>query len=161
VKPTLLVLPFVLVAACGGGASTAAGSDEAAAKAAYLKKTEPICAAANAAKKALVAPTGVNDLVPYAKKVVDLSEKVTAQFAAVTPPEPDRKNIQAKVVGPLQKEVAGGREFITQLEAAKAAGDLKAISNLLADPPTKTLSDLTFMKDYGFVDCVVAADTDS
>jgi hypothetical protein len=160
VKQTLLVLPLVLVAACGGGEAKARGSDEAAAKAAYLKKTEPICAAANAAKKALVAPTGVNDLVPYAKKVVDLSEKVTAEVAAVTPPEADKKDIQAKVVGPLQAEVAGGRDFIKKLEAAKAAGDLTAISNLLADPPTKTRAELTFMKDYGFVDCVVAADTD-
>lgn len=155
---TLLVVPLVLVAACGGGGGKS-GSTEAADKAAYLKKTEPICADANAAKKALKAPTGVNDLVPYAKGVVDLSEKVTAEFAAVTPPAADRKDIQAKVVGPLQAEVAGGKDFIKKLEAAKAASDLTAISNLLANPPTKTRADLTFMKDYGFVDCVVAADT--
>jgi hypothetical protein len=159
VKRTVLVLPVLLVAACGGGGGKG-GSTEAADKAAYLKKTEPICAAANAARKALKAPTGVSDLVPYATMVVDLSEKVTKEFAAVTPPKADQKDIQAKVVGPLQKEVAGGKDFITKLEAAKAANDLKAISDLLADPPTKTLADLTYMKSYGFVDCVVAADTD-
>ena len=160
-KPSLFVVPLFLVAACGGGGGSAAGSSEVADKAAYLKKTEPICAAANAAKKALKAPTGVNDLVPYAAMVVDLSERVTNDFAAVPAPEADKADIQAKVVGPLQREVAGGKEFITKLKAAKAAGDLKAISDLLADPPTKTLADLTYMKDYGFLDCVVAADTGS
>lgn len=155
-KAPAVVLPLLLVAACNG--SSRAGG---VAKADYVRQAEAICTRTNAAVKAQKAPAAVDQVIPYVTALVDLADRATAQLAALRPPEADRAALRARVIAPLERQVAEGRAFVVRLREAEDRGGVTAMARLLDDPPTATRADLAWMRRYGFTQCVQAADAES
>lgn len=155
----LLVLPvLVLASACGGSDDEPAASGPT--RASYLTQVEAICKTANDAIDGLKPPTSPAELVTLADTTVSTAARATEDFAAVQPPADDRADVEAKVVVPLRAQVAEGKAFVVKLKAAVASNDSKALNALAANPPTTTEADLEWMRGYGFVECVKAAETD-
>lgn len=157
-KRTLLVVPVVLVAACGGGSSAGSGGVS---KADYLKKAEAICAKANTARDDLKTPSGASELAPYVARLVDLAAEATGELTALEAPEADLADLDKKVLDPLAQQVQEGRVFAEQVAAAARGGEQVKLVKLLSNPPTTTQADLAWMRKYGFTQCVDAADTGS
>lgn len=143
----------VLVTGCGGGS----GGGE---RAAYIQAAEAICAKANSDQKALKAPD-VAHLVPYVTKVVAIADDATTKLLALDAPKNDEKQLHAKLLDPLRRQVARGHAFASQVAQAQKKNDQAALFRLFSNPPTQTLADLRWMKGYGFKACVDAADTSS
>ena len=154
-KSFVLVLALSLATACGGGGD----ATQKAAKATYIKHAEEICAKAVADRKALKAPLSVPEFAPFVAKVVAIADKAATQLLALTEPAKDKKDLDAKVIGPLREQVARGHAYAAQVAAASRANDQAALTRLLGNPPTDTKADLRWMKRYGFSSCVDAADT--
>jgi len=155
-KRALVLL--LLVAACGGGSSgSKTGSD----KADYLAKAEAVCMTSNAdletAKKTL--PPDSAAIPAYVHKLVDIARKDVTDLSALTPPQADAADIEAKVIAPLKAQLADGDAFATSVDAAAAAKNNAKLTDLILHPPTKTRVDVAFMKSYGYKQCVKAADT--
>lgn len=154
-KRLALVLPLVLVVACGGG--TSGGLP----KADYLKQAEVICTKANADQKAVKTPTAVTDLAPYVAKILALADSATKAIDALQPPKADRANLDAKVLRPLKGQLAAGHVYSDQVAAAAKKNDQAALIKLLSNPPAGSKADLAWMRSYGFVACVSSADTEN
>jgi hypothetical protein len=149
----LVVLPLV---ACSGS-SGSKGSDLKERRAAYLKAAEAVCAKTNADVAALGTPTSVAAVPAFADKAVAIVQSTVDRFAAVQPPAEDRAEIAAKVADPLHKDVGVAQAYAAQVKAAANANDSAALLRLVQDRP-QTSADLAFMRTYGFVQCVKAAD---
>ena len=157
-KLTCVVLPLALVVACGGGSSAgAANKADKADKAAYLKKAEAICATANADTKNLKTPQAAADLAPYVAKVVGFADTATASINALTLPPRDAADLRTKVLDPLKTQLAQAHEYAAQVAAANRAKDDAALTRLTLQAPTGSKADLTWMRHYGFSECVDAA----
>lgn len=148
---------LLLCAACGGSSSGSTSS----AKVAYLKQAEAICAKANtdttAAKAAL--PSDSAAVPAYVRKILDVARKDVTDLSALTPPKADAAALQTKVLAPLRAQLADGDAFAAKVDAAAAAKNNTALTNLILHPPTQTRVDVAWMKSYGFKQCVTAADT--
>ncbi len=155
-KHLALVLPVALAVGCGGGTPAAPVGVS---KATYLTRAEAICAKANADQKALKTPSAIGELAPYVAKVVALADTATQAVGALEPPRADRADVQAKVLEPLKAQLVEGHAYATKVAAASRTGDQKALVSLLSNPPTGSKADLRWMRSYGFVECVKAADT--
>lgn len=154
-RRVLVVLPLLLLAsACGG-------SDEPSAKEAYLAEAEAVCAKANAAQKAEKSPAGPDAIPAYVRRVVTIASDASAELNALEPPADDADELDAKLLSPLREQVAVGQAFAKDVEEAGAKKDTAAVLKLLGTAPLQPKADLEFMKDYGFVECVDAADTSS
>ena len=154
----LVLVPLALIAACSGGATVAPGGVS---KADYLSRAEAICTRINAEQANLTTPTAVNELAPYVDKIVALADRATRQITVLEAPKADRAALQSKVMRPLASQLAEGHAYADQVSAAAKAGDQTALVQLLASQPTGSKADLAWMKGYGFVECVKAADTSS
>lgn len=155
-KRLALVLPLVLLAACGGSKDhTASGQS----KASYVSKAEAVCAKANADVKAEAFPTSPQGLPAYVQKLLDIADAATTQIKALEPPAADGGDLQAKVLTPLAGQVAEGRVYLAKIKKAVAANDQKTLGALIASPPSGSKADLDWMRSYGFKACVDAADT--
>ena len=150
-----LVLPVVMVVACGGGTSGGLS------KADYLKQAEAICANANDDQKAVKTPTAVTDLAPYVAKILALADSATKAIGALEPPKTDKADLDAKVLTPLKGQLAAGHVYSDQVAAAAAKNDQAALIKLLSSPPSGSKADLAWMRSYGFVECVNSADTEN
>lgn len=146
---------LVLVAACSGGGGPSGGIS----KADYLRQAEVICAKANQQQSALKTPTAVEALAPYVAQVVAIADEAATALAALEAPKADQSDLTAKVLTPLKEQLVVGHAYADQVAVAAKARDNAALVQLLGNPPTKTRADLRWMKDYGFKDCVEAADT--
>ena len=157
-RPTAALVPLLLVAACsgGGGSSGAAKVDT---KKAYLAQAEAVCARGVAAQHKLVSPTSVSAFGPYVQNLVKVAGTTTTALAALTPPAADRATLQAKVLGPLQAQLAAALTFSADVQAATRKNDQAALGRLALSAPTQAKADLAFMRSYGFSSCVDAADT--
>jgi hypothetical protein len=153
------VLVLLLATACSGGSAAAVAAGPS--RADYVRAAEKICAEANAKQKALTTPTSLPALAPYVSRVVAIADEATTRLAALSPPVKDRADLQAKVLGPLQSQLADGHVYADKVAAASKANDLKTLGELLTNAPTATRADLRFMKSYGFTECIEAADTGS
>ncbi|MGB8652478.1 MAG: hypothetical protein WCD35_17660 [Mycobacteriales bacterium] len=150
----LWTLPvLVLLAACGGGGG--------AKKADYLKKAEAICSKANTDQDALTSPTAVADIPPYIDKVLALADQATSDLKALEVPKGDKAELDKRFLVPLSKQVEEGRTFGEKVTAAAKTKDNATLTKLISHPPLATKADLTWMKRYGFKECVKAADTES
>jgi hypothetical protein len=158
VKRLALLLPLALVAGCGGSTTAASGG---ASKADFVRQAEAICAKANADQKALKTPTELHALAPYVAKVVAIADTATTGLLALEAPRADKAELEAKVLGPLKGQLITGHDYADKVAAASKSSDQKALITLLGSPPTETKADLPWMKDYGFTECVKAADTSS
>jgi hypothetical protein len=153
VKPLALVLPLLLLTACG--ASTKAAESSGLTKAGYLAQAEAVCATANTEKSALKVPTADVDFTPYVTGVVRVADKAAAALARITPPKADAAALAQHVTEPLATDLAAGHAYITATTTGPAAGRDKALSDLLA-VVGKTKPDTDWMRSYGFVQCVKA-----
>ena len=151
-KPAALLLPFLLLVACGGGASP-----ESADKKAYISAAEAICAKANAETSALKTPQAASELAPYVAKVVALADAATVKIDALTPPKADLAELSKKVLDPLKEQLAEGHTYAAKVAAADKAKDEAALTQLTLNAPTGSKADLTWMRKYGFSACVDAA----
>lgn len=156
-RRALVVLALLVTPACGGGG----GGGDADAKQAYLEKAEAICTRANEAQAAEPSPNDAKSIAVYVRRLVTLAGDAAAELAALEPPEDDAAELDAKVVRPLQEQLAVARDYAKQVEDAAASGDSAAVLTLLGSAPTETKADLEFMREYGFTACVEAADTSS
>ena len=152
----LLVLALLAGCSSGGGGDEVTGGVT---RADYLKAAETICAAANDEQDALKTPTDVKDLAGYVAKVVDIADRATRQLEALPAPKNDEADLKAKVFDRLDAQLVVAKDYSAQVEAAK--DDNVALAKLFVDPPTETKADLFWMRDYGFDECVEAADTGS
>lgn len=149
----LLLLPLLLLpTACGGS-----GDDGA--KAAYLEKAEAVCANAVAARAAVGTPASTKEIPAFVRKVVTVASDTSAELNAIDPPEGDAAEVDAKLLAPLRDQVQKGQAFATLVERTAAKGDDAAVLKVLGQAPLKPEADLDWMRSYGFVQCVKAADT--
>lgn len=155
-KRILLVL---LLAGCGGGGSSS--SSDGVSKADYLKAAEKVCAAANDEQDALKTPTAGGELAAYVAKVVDIATRATADLKAIEAPKADEAELKARVFDKLDAQIAVAQQYSKDVDAATAKNDNVGLIKLFSNPPTQTKADLQWMKDYGFDECVEAADTGS
>ena len=153
------VLILLLATACSGGSSAHLATGPS--KADYVRDAEKICAEANAKQKALTTPTSLPALAPYVSRVVAIADEATTKLRALSPPDKDKADLQAKVLGPLESQLKDGHAYADKVAAASKANDVKTLGELLTNAPTATRADLRFMKSYGFTECIEAADTGS
>ena len=151
--PLLVVLPLVAVTACGGG------GDGASAKDTYLAAAEKVCATANADQKALKTPTAAKELSGYVSAVVAIAERSTTALADLDAPEGDQAALQEHVLGPLEGQLTKAKKYAVDVKRASDDNDQLALLKLFSDPPNKTVADLSWMRSYGFRECVDATDT--
>lgn len=147
----------LLVAACGGGS----GGDTADAKASYVAAAEKVCAKANTELESAnkERPADVAKVPAYVHRLVDIARQNLSKVSALTPPDKDAADVQAKLLGPLTEQLADGDAFAAKVDAAAAKKDNAALFNLVTHPPTTTRVDVPWMKSYGFTACVKVADT--
>ena len=158
-RPLALALPLLLLplTACGGGDDGPSLEDR---RAAYLEETEAICKEVNEELDAKPVPTAIPAVPAYADEVVGLLKRTVDDVAAVEPPEEDRARLEDNVLEPLREDVPRAEAYAQQLKDAAAANDGAALLKLVQERP-QTSADLAFMRDYGFKQCVAAADTRS
>ena len=80
-------------------------------------------------------------------------------MSALTPPEPDRAALQAKLLDPLKTSVDEGEVFADKVEAA--GSDSAKLAGLVAQAPdpAKAGLDLDYLRSYGLNSCVAAIST--
>jgi hypothetical protein len=156
-KRIALAVPVLLLAAaCGGGSDD---KDKSSSKAEYVSKAEAICKKANADQAALAFPTTAAAFPGYVKSIVDLAEKATEDIEALEPPAADKADLEAKVLKPLNTALEAGKKYQADVAAAAAKNDQTKLGQLVASPPTGSTADIAWMKAYGFVECVKAAES--
>lgn len=151
-KLTALLLPVLLVAACGGGSKPAS-----AAKKTYIAQAEAICAKANADTKALKNPQAASDLAPYVAKVVVIADTTIKLIDGLTPPSVDQAALKKHVFDPLNEQLVEAHAYAAKVAAADKVHDEAALTNLTLNAPTGSKADLKWMRAYGFSACVDAA----
>lgn len=152
-----LALVVLTATACSG----ASGGDLAKSRTQYLVKAEAVCQKANAQQKALKTPTSVKELSPYVDAVVRIADTTATELLRLSPPKQDRAALDKHVFTPLKDQLDRGRAYADKVRAAARRNDVIELAKLLSDPPNKTAADLTWMRHYGFQECVDAADTSS
>lgn len=141
---TRLLLPAALLAltACGGG-------DDA--KAEYVEQATAICNDAQAELEAEQRPAAVEGFAPYVQRVVEIGEGATSRLLALTPPEDDREELEAKLLDPLQAQLEEGKEYAEKVEAA--GNDSAKLLPLLSQIPGTGEIDLAYAEEYGLSAC--------
>jgi hypothetical protein len=151
---TALVLAL---SACGGGGDGdgAAAPAEADPKEAYVEQASEVCSAADEEFTALGGtPTTPEAFGPYVQKTVDIAGRAQTELAALTPPEADRADLEAKVLTPFAELVEQSRAWSEQVTAAGT--DQAALLGLLASRPTSAGVDKAYLQDYGLTACADA-----
>jgi hypothetical protein len=154
----VLLVPLVL-SGCGGGSKVQVSSGLS--RASYVSKAEAICTRINKEVAKLAAPTTPQALQAFVEKSLQLAQEGTGELKALDPPEADRADLKAKVLDPLDGQLAEGQAFLAKVRTAVAKNDQAALGQLITHPPTGSKADLDWMRSYGFKECVDAADTGS
>jgi len=144
-----LLVPVVLVAACGGGSSLS--------KSDYVAKAEAICKDANDKFKALPRPSDPKGFETYVNDTLQIADDATKELKDLDPPSADKKDLETKVLEPLSSQITEGRKFLDKVKKAVASNDQAELGKLLSNPPQGKDADLDWMKSYGFKSCVDAA----
>ena len=152
-----LVLPvlLVVVTACSDGGDD--GPTEPDPRAAYVEQAEQVCADANEQEAEIGTPASVTEVPAAADRALAVVRETVTEVTALEPPEADRADLQAKVLDPLRADLTAAEQYVAQLKAAASANDGAALLRLVQDRP-QTTADLAYMREYGFVECVKAAD---
>jgi ribosomal protein S18 acetylase RimI-like enzyme len=155
VRRLALILPVLLLPLAGCSGDDGESLEER--RSAYLQSAEAVCADSNEQVEALGQPTSVAEVPTAADRAVEIVRGTVASVEALEPPEEDRAEIEEKVVDPLRADVGVAEQYAEEVKAAAAANDSLALLRLLGERP-QTTADLEFMRGYGFVECVRAAD---
>lgn len=150
-KRALVLLPLLLLPACGGGDD--GGEDV---QATYVADATAVCEDAVEDFEALVTPTTPDGFAPYADSLVGILEEAHTELAALTPPEEDKARLDEKVVDPLEKLVAEGKAYAAQVRAAGA--DQGKLLALLSERPTGKTIDVGYLRSYGLSACAEAVE---
>ena len=156
--PVALLLVPLLLSGCGGSSKDKASSGLS--RSEYVTKAEAICTRINTEVDKLTAPSTPQALQEFVEKSLQLAETGTDELKALEPPAADRADLKAKVLDPLDGQLAAGRAFLEQVKTAVAKNDQAALGQLITHPPTGSKADLNWMRSYGFRECVDAADTE-
>jgi hypothetical protein len=145
-KRALLLLPVLLLPACGGG-------DDADPKAEFVAKAEAVCATAKAEREKNPQPTKLEALPAYVETLVGIAERAERDLRALELPEDDATDLRSELLDPFAADIRAGKEFSLQVNAA--AGDGAKLLGLLAKRP-KTTVDIDFANSYGLPTCAAA-----
>ena len=148
---TALVL---MLAACSGGSDDAAAPAEVDPKEAYVEQADEVCSAADEDFAALTAPVTPEEFSPYVQETVGIAERAQTELAALTPPEPDRADLESKVLTPFAELVEQGKAWSAQVTAAGT--DQAALLPLLGTRPTSAGIDKDYLREYGLTSCADA-----
>lgn len=142
----LLLLPVLAVtlAACGGGDP----------KQEYVDAANDICDEADDDFADLQQPTSVAGLAPFAEKTLVIAQKAQRELAKLTPPEPDRAELDAKVFAPFTALVQEGEGFVQRVK--DAGQDQAQLVALISQRPDPSSIDLGFLRSYGLGTCADA-----
>src|SRR5688572_17956860 len=151
-RAALLLLPLLLLPACGGDD----GGDGEDVKAAYVSDATEVCEGAVEEFEALVTPTTPEGFAPYADSLVGILEDAHHELASLTPPEADKARLEEKVVAPLEKLVTEGKAYAAQVRAAGA--DQAKLLTLLSERPTGKTIDVGYLRSYGLSACAEAVE---
>jgi len=151
-KRIALVLPVLLVAACGGSDGPS--------KSDYLAKAEAICKKANDDIDALAPPSDVKGIETFLNSLVATADQTTDELERLDTPKDDTDALQSKFLKPLRTQVDEGREWADKVKTAAASNDQAKVFAALGDAPKMTEADEKWMTGYGFKECVEAADTE-
>lgn len=157
-RRTALALLLLALTACSGGGGDGGGESLEDRRAAYLDAAEQVCADANAEVEALPRPTAVDGVADFTDQVLGVLQSTVEQVSALEPPEEDVAELTEKVLDPLDTDIQRAEAYAAEVRAAAEANDNATLLRLVSEVP-KTSADLDFMREYGFVECVNAADT--
>lgn len=147
-RPLLLVPALVLsLAGCGGG-------EEVDPKGAYVAQANEVCEQAKDDFASLARPTTPEGFGPFADSTVEIIDEAQQGLAALTPPEPDRVELEARVLDPFEALVVEARAFAEQVKAA--GSDQNVLLPLLSARPTTGDIDLDYLRSYGLQPCADA-----
>lgn len=146
-RRALLLVPFLLLPGCGG--------DDSDPKAEFVAAAEAICAEARADVEANTQPTDLAALDDYVDAIVRVLEQAEADLSALTLPEDDAAELEAKLLGPLEADVKVAQGFAAEVRAA--GGNGVKLLPLLSKRP-KTTVDVAFARSYGLGSCADAAE---
>lgn len=152
-RSALVLVPALLLTACGGGGDSAYAQQ----KKAYLAKANAVCAKGVQARKAAGTPSSVVAIPGYVQSVVLQAADLVAELDALDPPPRDAQEIQNKVILPLRRQVAEGQDYAKKVRQA-AAKDPNSVLALLGQAPTQVQADVGFLKSYGLTTCAQAVD---
>ena len=144
-----LLVPVLLVAACGGGSSLS--------KSDYVSKAEAICKDANDKFKALARPSDAAGFQSFVEDTVQIAEDATKRLEDLDPPSDDKAELDKKVFDPLDDQIVQGKAFLEKVKKAVSTNNQTELGKLLSNPPEGKKADLNWMKSYDFKDCVEAA----
>lgn len=150
-RRALVLLPLLLLPACGGGDD--GGEDV---KAAFVADATAVCEGAVEDFEALVTPTTPEGFAPYADSLVGILEDAHRELASLTAPEADKARLDEKVVDPLETLVAEGKAYAASVRAAGV--DQAKLLTLLSERPTTDTIDVGYLRSYGLSACAEAVE---
>ncbi|HVM26967.1 MAG TPA: hypothetical protein VM433_04750 [Mycobacteriales bacterium] len=154
-RSLLLTLPLLLVLpACAGGDGEPTLEER---REAYVEQAEEVCVQSNQQVQELGTPGSVAEVPAAADRAVEIVRTTVDQITALDPPEEDRPELTERVLDPLRDDVGVAEAYAEEVKAAAAAGDGATLLRLVQERP-QTSADLDFMREYGFDQCVRAAD---
>ena len=157
-----LVLPALLVAlsACSGDEGAAPGTaaeqtpSYAEVREAYVEQASEICERADADFAALPQPTTPAEFGTVVQDTVRIAEEAQRELSALTPPEPDRAELEDAVLEPFAALVEDAQAFAGKVTAAGT--DQAQLLGLLAERPTSAGIDLELLRSYDLGVCADA-----
>lgn len=158
-KRLLLVLPALLLAACGGSSVGDSGSAAEDPKAAFVAAAGDVCSKAQADAEALTFPTTAEAIKPFVDGSLAIAKEAQTGLAALTPPPADEQQLRSKVLDPFEALVAEGEAYAAKVTAAGT--DSAKLLPLLSEQPTAEGIDLAYLRSYGLGTCADVIDTSS
>jgi hypothetical protein len=144
-----VLLPVVLVAACGG--SDGLPKEE------FVERAEALCSSANDALDNEPQPESPEQITPYFERLLTTAEETTTELEELAADQPDEEEISRIFLTPLRGQVEVLQGYLPKVEEAVQEGEQG-----LAELPEPELpeADASAMRDYGFDACLETAQTD-
>lgn len=146
-RRALLLVPVLLLSACGG--------DDSDPRAEFLAAADTICAEAKADFDATTRPTDPDALDDYVDGIVRVLEQAQTDLAALTLPPDDAVDLRSELLDPLAADVKAAQEFAAKVRAADGNG--AKLLPLLGQRP-KTTVDVAYARSFGLGSCADAAE---
>lgn len=145
---TLLLLPLLLLPACGG--SDGLPKDE------FVAKAEAVCAKTNAALEDEKEPESPQEIEPYFSRQLKTAKDATEELEQLAADQPDEDQIRTIFLTPLRGQVEELETYLPRIAEAVEQGE-QGLSEL--EEPDLPKADEAAMKEYGFDACLEVAQT--